>query len=765
MRLDRITQIGLLLAALGVLLSGSLVSADTPAVLIREVAWSGNPNDSNGEWIELHNTTASAIDLSGWTLSAADGTPSITLSGSIPAFSEFLLERGEDATDTPADIVYTGALENGGEVLTLYDDSAAIIDSLDASDGWPAGDAGLRVPMVFNVDTGDWESNPRCGTPTNSVGSTHNCDPEFVMLDTAPAIQTFFNTRYLTATATTTQTTMMEDALISAIDGAQFSIVASLYGLNRQSVIDALVAAHGRGVSVQVVTDDEAYSGSYADGYTELEDAGIVVRDDEHADIHHNKFLVIDNNRVWTGSTNLTDTGFTLNANNSLLIDSPELAADYAEKFNAMWDGQFHSDRPFTIGTTYGITKTYSGTWGETWDYLAQYTAYFAPEDALPFVVAELLRAGVYVDTAMFYLTDGDIIGQAILDNAREVDMYDFSMNLVMDELGAASPHTIHDDLAGEYNINVCVEENPGKLHHKFALIQTAGEAGPRWWVITGSYNWTHSGGWDNDENIIVALDNDLYSAYQERFWDLWQDCEAAQPTPTPMPTITPRPTEAPPTPTPAPTTNPPPSYVLTPTMNIETPVAVDFPTEYENTSTTDAPGGLEFTVWEFGDGNTSTDLNATHTYTQAGEYEVRLTTGDSYNRATINQTVTVTAFQAFIPLVMNNHESTGSDYNYGPPPHIRVPVIDVEYTDGSESVTIQNLTHDTVNLHNWQLIDEQGYAFFFPDYDLAPDEILNVRVGQVYCTLCWYSHYPLLSTGEIVQLVTANGKLVSWYP
>lgn len=34
-----------------------------------------------------------------------------------------------------------------------------------------------------------------------------------------------------------------------------------------------------------------------------------------------NKFFVIDGRFVWTGSTNLSDYGFTLNHNNTLLLD------------------------------------------------------------------------------------------------------------------------------------------------------------------------------------------------------------------------------------------------------------------------------------------------------------------------------------------------------------------------------------------------------------------------------------------------------------
>ena len=51
------------------------------------------------EWLELYNTTDQAIDLTGWSIVAADGTPNIPLSGVISAsdhlctYSFVLLKR------------------------------------------------------------------------------------------------------------------------------------------------------------------------------------------------------------------------------------------------------------------------------------------------------------------------------------------------------------------------------------------------------------------------------------------------------------------------------------------------------------------------------------------------------------------------------------------------------------------------------------------------------------------------------------------------
>jgi hypothetical protein len=58
-------------------------------VVINEIAWMGTATSANDEWIELYNASSTAISLTDWTLSASDGTPDITLSGTIASKSYF----------------------------------------------------------------------------------------------------------------------------------------------------------------------------------------------------------------------------------------------------------------------------------------------------------------------------------------------------------------------------------------------------------------------------------------------------------------------------------------------------------------------------------------------------------------------------------------------------------------------------------------------------------------------------------------------------
>ncbi|MDO8663909.1 MAG: lamin tail domain-containing protein [Candidatus Wildermuthbacteria bacterium] len=152
--------------------SVSQPETSTLAVVINEIAWMGtSATNSSKEWIELYNNSSSTIDLSGWTLKAAGGTPSTTFSGAngtttIPAGGYFLLERTNGSTTNIAeDYIFTGALSNDGEKLELRDASSALIDLVDFASGWPAGASSPnyismeRINSIVGSDPTNWASN------------------------------------------------------------------------------------------------------------------------------------------------------------------------------------------------------------------------------------------------------------------------------------------------------------------------------------------------------------------------------------------------------------------------------------------------------------------------------------------------------------------------------------------------------------------------------------------------------------------------------
>ncbi|MDX1535933.1 MAG: lamin tail domain-containing protein [Candidatus Spechtbacterales bacterium] len=136
------------------------------SIVINEIAWMGTKTSTANEWIELRNLEDTDINLEGWVLVASDETPEIHLKGIIKANGFFLLERTDDSTveNVAADQIYTGALSNTGELLSLIDSSGFTVYEVNSTEGWQAGDNTTKATMEL-ADTGLWQTGPIGGTP------------------------------------------------------------------------------------------------------------------------------------------------------------------------------------------------------------------------------------------------------------------------------------------------------------------------------------------------------------------------------------------------------------------------------------------------------------------------------------------------------------------------------------------------------------------------------------------------------------------------
>jgi len=122
-------------------------------IAINEVAWMGTTASFQDEWIELSNKTGQAISLEGWTLSiesSGQPTRNIVLSGSIAPYGQYLMERTNDSavSDIPADLIFTGGIENNYTYLVLRTDQWVWADSTPQTGfDWAAGDNATKRTM------------------------------------------------------------------------------------------------------------------------------------------------------------------------------------------------------------------------------------------------------------------------------------------------------------------------------------------------------------------------------------------------------------------------------------------------------------------------------------------------------------------------------------------------------------------------------------------------------------------------------------------
>jgi phosphatidylserine/phosphatidylglycerophosphate/cardiolipin synthase-like enzyme len=124
------------------------------------------------------------------------------------------------------------------------------------------------------------------------------------------------------------------EAVVKQIDAAKTSIFVQAYSFTSAPIAKALLDAHKRGVQIQVILDTSNRREKYSSADFVLH-AGIPTFIDAKHAIAHNKVMVVDETTVITGSFNFTKQAETSNAENLLVIRSPELARKYAANWQA----------------------------------------------------------------------------------------------------------------------------------------------------------------------------------------------------------------------------------------------------------------------------------------------------------------------------------------------------------------------------------------------------------------------------------------------
>ena len=127
--------------------------------------------------------------------------------------------------------------------------------------------------------------------------------------------------------------------VIKVIDSAHSSIEMAACEFTSKPIADALIRAAGRGVKVYLVADarENASGGATRVGY--VAGADVSARVDDVYTIMHNKFVVVDEETVETGSYNYTHAAAASNAENVVVLwHRPDVASAYVRRFQDLWN-------------------------------------------------------------------------------------------------------------------------------------------------------------------------------------------------------------------------------------------------------------------------------------------------------------------------------------------------------------------------------------------------------------------------------------------
>lgn len=110
-----------------------------------------------------------------------------------------------------------------------------------------------------------------------------------------------------------------------------------VFTITDDRIVESMIEAHRRGVTLRVISDDDK-SLDLGSDIERLADTGIAVRMDDTPNHMHHKFAVFDNARVLTGSYNWTRSAADRNYENIVLSDDAELVLAFGKTFERLWD-------------------------------------------------------------------------------------------------------------------------------------------------------------------------------------------------------------------------------------------------------------------------------------------------------------------------------------------------------------------------------------------------------------------------------------------
>jgi len=135
-----------------------------------------------------------------------------------------------------------------------------------------------------------------------------------------------------------------EAVIINSVDTAEEFINIAMYTFTDIEIAQAILEARDRGIDIKIFLDRSQVKAKYSRSRYFVQNC-IEVRISSNSYIMHNKFAVIDNKIVITGSYNWTASAGERNDENLLVIDDDYIVERYQDYFNNLWDNKYNLER------------------------------------------------------------------------------------------------------------------------------------------------------------------------------------------------------------------------------------------------------------------------------------------------------------------------------------------------------------------------------------------------------------------------------------
>lgn len=292
------------------------------------------------------------------------------------------------------------------------------------------------------------------------------------------------------------------------LDSAETSIYGSIHEMDMISVARKLAAKAEEGIDVQLVLEASWWDEHKNTAAREvLEKSRIHIDlDTKKSGLQHNKFWIVDRQRVWTGSVNMTETGFLFNPNSGVWIENEQVALNYLTEFVEQREGKFGKRASGKPNTPHPDVSFAGGS----------ISTYFGPEDDPIEACVNLINSAQQSIEIMCFVFSSEEVCEAVLKAHRR----GVKVRVLLDDLFSSAAvldrwrYVPSRELTAA-GIQVKYDNHKAKLHHKTVIVDDAR-------VQVGSMNLSANGAKSNDENIVIIRSAEIAKKYAAEFDRLW---------------------------------------------------------------------------------------------------------------------------------------------------------------------------------------------------------------------------------------------------
>ncbi len=128
----------------------------------------------------------------------------------------------------------------------------------------------------------------------------------------------------------------IRDFVIKTLKSAKTDLKICMFTISDDPIAETVAGCHKMGIQVRIITDDGKIFDKGSDIYS-LDRMGIRIKIDSFRSLMHHKFVIIDNQKLLTGSYNWTRTGSDVNNENVLITSNKSIVKAYKKEFKRLW--------------------------------------------------------------------------------------------------------------------------------------------------------------------------------------------------------------------------------------------------------------------------------------------------------------------------------------------------------------------------------------------------------------------------------------------